>query len=57
VDAAQRKVLFITTVDGASANAHPMASAFTGAGFRFTGLGFMRRRTLEVDVDAEEDAR
>ncbi|WP_394826626.1 DEAD/DEAH box helicase [Pendulispora albinea] len=54
VDSGQRKVLFITTIDGASANASPMASAFTRAGFRFTGLGFMRRRTLEVD--GEENA-
>jgi len=49
VDSGQRNVLFITTIDGASANASPMASALARTGFRFTGLGFMRRRTLEVD--------
>ncbi|WP_394847984.1 DEAD/DEAH box helicase [Pendulispora brunnea] len=54
VDSGQRKVLFITTIDGISANTSTLASAFTRAGFRFTGLGFMRRRTLEYD--GEEDA-
>jgi ATP-dependent Lhr-like helicase len=60
VDSGKRKMLHITTVDGAAARASSLASAFTGAGFRLAGQGFMRKRTLEVDgalEDGEETSR